>query len=392
MPIFGIASFWKRSAGNILYKLLHKRQSFAQILGFAKRYVNYTLSSSGESLAPLRIFINLNNRCNARCRQCDVGLQNEKSMFFQTMIQNGSNELAIEKLEEIFSELSGDKPLIAFNGVEPTLYKELIRAVRSAKGHGMPVQITTNGILLPKIAGELFDAGLDDLWVSLDGPPNLHDEIRGVPGGFEKAMEGLRAIQKLKRDNETKRPSLNVVTTIFHANQSSIYDLMKLLAKSGVELDEVMIQHLQYVTQPLAKTHNSKFAEYPVTAISTEESDPALVDLEKLHEEIQRVEAGGFGLNIRWKPYLASMGELEDYYRRPEKFVGTSQCRVFWTEIQLLADGSLTGSQRCFPLNLGNVNEAPFGELWNSDEMKKWRRLLRKEGALPACTRCCSIL
>ncbi len=104
------------------------------------------------------------------------------------------------------------------------------------------------------------------------------------------------------------------------------------------------------------------------------------------------MEGANFGLNLRWKPYLNSLQQLDDYYSTPELFMGGTECRVFWTELQLLADGSVTGAQRCFPLELGNLNEKSFHEIWNSEKMREWRMFLKKERALPACSRCCSIL
>jgi hypothetical protein len=37
---------------------------------------------------------------------------------------------------------------------------------------------------------------------------------------------------------------------------------------------------------------------------------------------------------------------------------------------------------------LGNINEQPFLEAWNSDKARAWRGDLRRHGRFPACTRC----
>ncbi len=377
---------------DILYKLKHKRPTLRQVSDFAMRRALYRFGSSWKMPPPLRVFINLNNNCNAKCQMCDVGQGNENSLFYRTMVQDGSHGLSPDKLEEMLAELTPFKPLIAFNGVEPTLYKGLAVAIKSAKNKGMATQVTTNGILLPKLADDLFDAGTDTLWVSLDGPPETHDAIRGIPGAFNKAMEGLKELHSKKSRAGVKKPSLNIVSTIFHLNQSAIYQLLEILQKSGVLFDEVMLQHLQFITPHQASAHNRDFPDVPVTAISTASSHPASVDINALYQEKRKIDAAGFGLNVRWKPHLKDISEMERYYRHPEIFFGDKKCRVFWNELQILADGSVTGSQRCFSLKLGNINEKPFMEIWNGPEMVRWRTLLKQEGALPACSRCCSIL
>lgn len=377
---------------DLFYKLRHRRLSARHLASALVRRVNYALGLGGNALPPLRIFINLNNLCNARCAQCDVGARDAESLFYRTMIQDGRHELPVERLEELFSEAGVHRPLIAFNGVEPTLYKDLPRAIRSAKEAGCQTQVTTNGILLPKLAQDLAEAGLDILWVSLDGPPATHDEIRGVPGGFDKAMEGLQLLRQ--RRNEGKGgPSLNVVMTVFHQNQHGVFALMELLEQIGLALDEVMVQHLQFISPEQAAFHNHAWPAAPVTPISAAQSAPDRIDLSALADEIRRVGEARFSLNIRWKPNLRTEADLRTYYREPLRFWGDGRCRVFWSELQVLADGGVTGSQRCFPLpQLGNLMERPFREIWNSTAMKEWRLLLRKEGALPACSRCCSIL
>ncbi len=377
---------------NLIYKLRHKSLKDIRPLAWLSHYANARFSSSGTSLSPLRVFINLNNACNARCMMCDVGLKKKNSMFHRVMVRNDSQELEINILERFFTDISAAKPLIAFNGVEPTLYKNLVRAVGSAKKLGMKVQITTNGILLPNLAEELFGAGLDSIWVSLDGPPEIHDEIRGVKGAFDKAFEGMRILDGLKKKRGGKGPSINVVSTVFHANQSSIYDLIEILSGSGIGINEVLIQHLQFIDANTAKRHNEMFPQCPVTEISSEKSNAASIDLAGLLTEVHRIINHRSRLNIRWKPHLAKIKDLETYYLHPERFVGVSLCMVFWREIQVLVDGSLTGSQRCFPLDLGNIIEQPFSDIWNGEKMKKWRLFLRNERALPACSRCCSIL
>ena len=82
---------------------------------------------------------------------------------------------------------------------EPLLAPELFDFARQAKQAGMAFQVTTNGLLLPDRAEEVVDSGVDSLWVSLDGPPELHNRIRGHGESYQRAVEGLRAVERLAR-------------------------------------------------------------------------------------------------------------------------------------------------------------------------------------------------
>jgi MoaA/NifB/PqqE/SkfB family radical SAM enzyme len=62
-----------------------------------------------------------------------------------------------------------------------------------------------------------LDLGID---VSLDGPPEVHDDIRGVPGLFEQAVGTYRELRKL--EEEYDRFNVNVETTVSSYNEDHL--------------------------------------------------------------------------------------------------------------------------------------------------------------------------
>lgn len=87
-----------------------------------------------------------------------------------------------------------------FIGGEPTVYRDIVKAVALAKKLGFgSIGMYTNGIRLadPALARDLGRAGLDTAFVALHGhTPGLHDAITGVPGSFEKVLRGLKNIRE----------------------------------------------------------------------------------------------------------------------------------------------------------------------------------------------------
>ena len=101
--------------------------------------------------------ISVTDRCNLRCRYC--------------MPECGVKKLShadILTLEEILSRLGIKK--IRITGGEPLLRRNLPSLIRDLKKiSGIEqVNLTTNGVLLPKLAPELISAGLDGINLSLD--------------------------------------------------------------------------------------------------------------------------------------------------------------------------------------------------------------------------------
>lgn len=88
--------------------------------------------------------------------------------------------------------------VVAVSGGEPLLYPDLARLLRGARELGLRTSVTSNGTLLTRRRLEGMRDHLDVLAVSLDGPPELHDRIRGAPGAFERLEAGLVEIRRLE--------------------------------------------------------------------------------------------------------------------------------------------------------------------------------------------------
>jgi len=118
----------------------------------------------GRTLRDLRISVT--DRCNLRCTYCmprevfGAGyhfLPREDLLTFEE----------ITRLARVFASLGATK--IRLTGGEPLVRRELPTLVRMLAGiDGVELAMTTNGALLPALAGPLRQAGLDRLTVSLD--------------------------------------------------------------------------------------------------------------------------------------------------------------------------------------------------------------------------------
>ncbi len=117
----------------------------------------------------LNINLEVTKRCNARCSFCDYWQEKPPS-----------------ELEDYVDIVRKLKPLsVSLTGGEPLLRKDLARVIASLrKNFGfLFISLITNGSLLTLQQGlELWEAGLDELSISLDYLDERHDQDRGLPG------------------------------------------------------------------------------------------------------------------------------------------------------------------------------------------------------------------
>ena len=151
-------------------------------LKFVKWYFNY---KKGRK-APIFASYNVTYRCNLRCSFCYA---------YNNLYPELNTRDSIEVIEQI-CELG--VPLLDFSGGEPFLRPDLEALALRAKEYGCMTSVNTNGTLINEQRAKKAAKAFDYITVSIDGPSEFHDKVRGVKGTYEKAMRGVRL---LKREN-----------------------------------------------------------------------------------------------------------------------------------------------------------------------------------------------
>ena len=122
------------------------------------------------------------NRCNCRCVMCDI---------WKT---DTAEEISANELERHLNDIAGlHVKWLVFSGGEPLMHSDLFRLSRMARAQGIRTTILSTGLLLSRYARQVSES-IDDVIVSLDGPPAVHDAIRRVSGGFDLLAAGVRAL------------------------------------------------------------------------------------------------------------------------------------------------------------------------------------------------------
>jgi MoaA/NifB/PqqE/SkfB family radical SAM enzyme len=167
---------------------------------------------------PPFLIVFVTNKCNLRCRHC----------FYQGNIQNRKIEdLSISEFESL-SRQFGKLYNVLISGGEPFLRKDLadICELFYRNSNVEKIAIPTNGFVpnatysaTKKILDTLHNIKLE-INLSIDGPEDVHDGIRGVKGSFNRAIESCKLLLDLKE--RYRNLKCFVSTTISNVNFDQI--------------------------------------------------------------------------------------------------------------------------------------------------------------------------
>jgi MoaA/NifB/PqqE/SkfB family radical SAM enzyme len=171
-------------------------------------------------LLPLNVTVSVTDRCNSRCQTCNIWRKET------------GDELSTIEYDRVFQHLGRSPYWITFSGGEPFLRRDLEDVCQSAYEHCRPaiVNIPTNGLLhrqIPPRVAEIARRCPDSQLIvnlSLDGVGKRHDEIRCVPGNYQRAMETYRGLKAIDAPNLAL--GLHTVISVYNLDElREVYDL-----------------------------------------------------------------------------------------------------------------------------------------------------------------------
>jgi radical SAM protein with 4Fe4S-binding SPASM domain len=133
--------------------------------------------------APVIVW-NVCMHCNMTCPHCYAAAVGEPSPG------DLSRDEALRLLDEL---AAAGVRVVVFSGGEPLLRPDLFELLAHASAVGISPQLSTNGVLIDsEVAGRLAAIGVKYVGVSIDGLRGFNDAYRGLAGGFDAAVAGLR--------------------------------------------------------------------------------------------------------------------------------------------------------------------------------------------------------
>ncbi len=145
----------------------------------------YGITKPQRLVAPFLVVWNITKRCNLRCKHC----------YANATPTGAPDELTTEEKKRLIDQLDEAGVVsVAFSGGEPLMAPDIFEIFKYTADKGMYVNVATNGTLItPEVARKMKESGVGYVEVSIDSPdPKEHDEFRGVPGAWERAIQGIK--------------------------------------------------------------------------------------------------------------------------------------------------------------------------------------------------------
>ncbi|HIY82491.1 12,18-didecarboxysiroheme deacetylase [Rubneribacter sp.] len=172
---------------------------------------------------------NCTQTCNLRCAHC----------YAQSERKGREGEMSTAEAKAMIDDLAAfGAPVLLFSGGEPCLRPDVVELMQHAKDAGMRVVLSTNGTLItPELAARFAAVGLSYAGVSLDGGRETHDGFRGLPGSFDRALEGIR-------NAKAAGVKVGLRMTISKRNWREIDEVFDIMEAEGVQ--RACFYHLVY--------------------------------------------------------------------------------------------------------------------------------------------------
>jgi MoaA/NifB/PqqE/SkfB family radical SAM enzyme len=313
------------------------------------------------------IVISPHNQCNCRCVMCDIWKVRKPEEITRADLQRhltSFRELAVR--------------WVVFSGGEPQMNSQLPSLAQMLRSENIRVTILTAGLLLESQA-EMIAASVDDVIVSLDGPPAVHNRVRRVPDAYERMATGVRALRQA-------RPGMIVRArcTVQKENHHSLRAAMAGAKEAG--LDSISFLATDLTSGAFNRPEGWSQERQHQIALTAAEVEALDLEIEQLISQCSAELASGFIVENASKlrkivhHFRAHLGQVPDVAPR---------CNAPWVSAVIDASGEV---RPCFFHSaMGNIRTQSLPAILNGPEALRFRMNL-DIGADPICRRCvCSL-
>jgi Fe-coproporphyrin III synthase len=307
------------------------------------------------------------NQCNCRCVMCDIWRVRETQQ-----ITPADLEAQMASIRDL-----GVK-WVVFSGGEPQLNEKWSCLAHMLRATGSRITLLTAGLLLHAQARAVVDA-VDDVIVSLDGPPAIHNSIRRVKDAFDQLVAGVRGLRRLRSEIP-----IRARCTVQQANHSALRAVLQ-------SAKEIGLTSISFLAADVTSTAFNRAEPWPPNRVNQVALDPEEVaalekEIELLIYENQADFESGFVVESAAKFRLIAR-HFRAQLQQAEHLA--PRCNAPWVSAVIEASGDV---RPCFfqPV-LGNIHHNSLPEIINGPDALWFRANLDIQNN-PVCQRCvCSL-
>ncbi len=325
----------------------------AYILGREFRY---------HRVKPIDALLFLTFRCTSQCKTCTLWQR-----------RDAEGEMNLEEWKRVIDmcaemgvrgcELFGGDALLRLDVLIP-----LIAYIKTKPG--MEADLVTNcNLLTEEVAQKLVDAGIDDIWFSLDGVSSEHNRVRGRDDAFTRADRAIDGV--LRARSNLARPLLHANTTISNLNYAHFDEVLPYAESKGLDF-----HHLEYAGEFWEELLNASvidgirpnpyFVRQGNLSILLNEEQARIVK-----DKVTRMKRDVRSMHISLQ--CENVDKLS-IRQMVTGFCDNRRCYITRGKITVDPRGNILGCSFFGDWILGNVRQKPLREIWNNDRHRLFMR------------------
>ena len=316
---------------------------------------------------PQQITFDVTDRCQMQCVTCSKW----KTVASDVM----DKELTTDDWKEVLNKLHnwlGDGFWFCFSGGEPFLRQDILELAEYAHSLGIKVASMTNAFSIQNLYEKIIDSPIESLNISLNAVNNplIHDESRGRQGSYEKTIETIQTLTKLRNEKKSSL-GINIATIMLPENLEEIIPLVEYVTKN--KINGIMFQLLDdkesfhgYFYQSGCKTSTYKM---PVE-LRTKYKNMAKRAIEVIDKLIEMKQAGHSIYNS-----YEQLNAMKVFFNNPDDILNEIICDVGTTNFAIDPYGDV---RLCFNMEpVGNIKDSNPEDIWINERSKKCRNMTK---------------
>lgn len=344
--------------------------TYSNLINMEKKLANRIQKwMNGKECDPEKIQIYPTNICGLNCIFC--AQRNENYGY--------ENELSKERWMKLIEEIGGmevNRVLISGGG-EPLARTDVtLDMMEKIKDYNCEGRLITNGVQMDEqICQRIIDMEWDSIIFSVDGPnAKIHDKLRGRDGAFEKTIENIELLQRLKGDHKPEVEINFVLTRKNYKTLPEMIILCKDLNIKHINFEPLTLNNEFDKKLKLKKSERKIFVNKIIPAAKSESNKNISTNLRDL-EKIKIEKAGEMGDEIKKNVNDEHTNSLLD-----------APCYEPWLWPKIEANGDVWPCSTC-PTD-ENVREKSFRDIWHGDKFKEFRKNILRGNLFESCHNC----
>ena len=316
---------------------------------------------------PQQITFDITDRCQMQCVTCSKW----KTIASDVM----QKELTTEEWKKVLKDLRdwlGEGFWFCFSGGEPFLRPDIFELANYAHSLGIKVASMTNSFSIQNLYEKIIDSSIESLNLSLNAinNPIIHDESRGRHGSYEKTLDAIMTLKKLRDEKHTSL-GINIATIMFPENIEELIPLVEFVTKNKINgiMFQLMDDKESFHGYHYQKGCNTSGYKMP-KELRIRYNNMAKRAIEIVNRLIDMKRAGHSIYNS-----YEQLEALKIFFNNPDDILKEIKCDVGSTNYAIDPYGDV---RLCFNMQpVGNVKENLPSEIWESANASKCRAMTK---------------